>query len=166
MNFEEIVNRITARFGEEMILSQELQDHPHSITVTSENIHPLCAFLKDEEELYFDQLSCLSGTDDGPKAGTLGVVYNLYSIPYNHHLMIKVKLPRNEENVKAPEIATVSDLWKTADWHEREAFDLYGIHFSDHPDLRRILLPADWEGHPMRKDYEAQEYYHGIKVKY
>ena len=63
-------------------------------------------------------------------------------------------------------VPTLTSLWRTADWHEREAFDLFGIQFENHPDLRRILLPQDWEGHPMQKDYKEQKYYHGITVKY
>jgi NADH-quinone oxidoreductase subunit C len=89
------------------------------------------------------------------------VIYNLYSIPYNHHLTVKVMLDRAE-----PAVESLTAIWKTADWHEREAYDLLGIRFNNHPDLRRILLPEDWEGHPLRKDYEHQEYYRGIKVEY
>ncbi|BDD00377.1 NADH-quinone oxidoreductase subunit C [Persicobacter psychrovividus] len=166
MSFEEIVQLMQSQFGEEIIMEQGLNDSPQSITVDAGAIFDLCLFLKEDDRLYFDQLSCLTGVDYGMKANTMGVVYNLYSIPFNHHLMIKVVLPRNEEGADGPEIASVESLWKTADWHEREAFDLFGIRFSNHPDLRRILLPADWQGHPMRKDYEVQEYYHGIKVKY
>jgi NADH-quinone oxidoreductase subunit C len=80
--------------------------------------------------------------------------------------MLKVVVPRNIEGQAIPQIPTVSSIWKTADWHEREAFDLMGIEFVGHPDLRRILLPEDWVGHPLRKDYQVQDYYHGIQVKY
>jgi NADH-quinone oxidoreductase subunit C len=110
---------------------------------------------------YFDMLSCVTGLDNGAEAATMEVAYNLYSIPFNHHLMIKVVLPRDK-----PEIESVSSIWKTANWHEREIFDMYGIHFKNHPDLRRILMPADWEGHPLKKDYKQQEYYRDIKVEY
>ena len=79
-------------------------------------------------------------------------------------MILKVQIDREiKENA---EIDSVSGIWKTADWHEREIFDFYGVKFNNHPDLRRILLPADWIGHPMRKDYQEQETYHGIKVKY
>ena len=99
--------------------------------------------------------------DNGPEAGTLEVIYNLYSLPLNHSLMLQVKLPREQ-----PIIPSVTEIWKGANWHEREAFDLFGITFEGHPDLRRILLPDDWEGHPLLKDYQQQEYYRGMKVKY
>ena len=106
-------------------------------------------------------LSCVTGVDNGPDVGTMEVIYNLYSIPFNHHLMIKVMLPR-----ELPVIESVSHIWKTAEWHEREVYDLFGIKFNNHPDLRRILLPADWEGFPLRKDYKHQDYYRGIRVEY
>jgi NADH-quinone oxidoreductase subunit C len=110
---------------------------------------------------YFDMLSCVTGIDNGVQAATMEVAYNLFSIPFNQHLTIKVVLPR--EN---PEIDSVSDIWKTANWQEREIFDMYGINFKNHPDLRRILMPADWEGHPLKKDYKHQEYYRNIKIDY
>jgi NADH-quinone oxidoreductase subunit C len=75
--------------------------------------------------------------------------------------MVKVDLDRAR-----PIVPSVYSIWKAADWHEREAFDLLGIQFEGHPDLRRLLMPADWEGHPLRKDYQEQNYYRGIKVKY
>jgi NADH-quinone oxidoreductase subunit C len=106
-------------------------------------------------------LSCLTGIDNGPEAATMEVVYNLYSIPFNHHVALKVILPR--EN---PVVDSVIDIWKTANWHERELFDMYGITVNGHPDMRRILMPADWEGYPLRKDYRQQEYYRDIKIEY
>ena len=110
---------------------------------------------------YFDMLSCVTGVDNGPDANTIDVVYNLYSIPFDHHLMIKVTVPRDK-----PEVESVCSIWRTANWHEREIYDLFGVQFLNHPDLRRILLPADWEGHPMRKDYKHQDYYRSVKVAY
>jgi NADH-quinone oxidoreductase subunit C len=118
--------------------------------------------LKYNEQLFFDQLSCLTALDNGPQAGTFELVYVFYSIPYEHSLMLSIRIPRTD----TAGIASLSSLWRTADWHEREAYDLMGIRFEGHPDLRRILLPADWEGHPLRKDYQAQERYHGITVAY
>ena len=92
------------------------------------------------------------------------IAYNLYSIPYEHHLTLKIRFPRLGENGKLPAVPSVTSVWRTADWHEREAYDLMGIHFTGHPDMRRLFLPEDWQGHPLRKDYTEQERYHGITV--
>ena len=134
---------------------------PHAVRIVKEDLLGVVKNLIRNPATYFDMLSCVTGIDNGTDAGTMEVVYNLYSIPYNHHLMIRVVLPREK-----PEIESVSSIWKTADWHEREIFDMYGINFLNHPDLRRILMPADWEGHPLQKDYRHQEYYRDIKVEY
>lgn len=158
MKIEEIVELLRIKFGE---LSIDHSSTPKGFILKPNQLTDVCAELFRNPSTYFDQLSCLTGIDNGAEAGTMEVVYNLYSIPFNHHLTIKVILPRDK-----PEVHTVSHIWKTADWHEREAYDLLGIKFIDHPDLRRILLPADWEGHPLRKDYKHQEYYRGVKVEY
>lgn len=134
---------------------------PKAIIIQAADALKVCKALHEHPETYFDMLSCLTGIDNGVQANTMEVVYNLYSIPFNLHLMVKVILPR--EN---PVIDSVTTIWRTADWHEREAFDMFGIKFLGHPDLRRILMPADWEGYPLRKDYVHQEYYRDIKVKY
>ncbi len=134
---------------------------PVAIRISKDDLAPVCRQLLEHPSTYFDMLSCLTAIDNGIAANTVEVAYNLYSIPYNFQLMLKVTLPR--EN---PVIETVSHIWKTANWHEREAFDLVGITFINHPDLRRILLPADWDGHPLKKDYQQQEYYRQVKVAY
>jgi NADH-quinone oxidoreductase subunit C len=139
----------------------DLNATPKAVKISKEDLVGVCATLQENKETYFDMLSCITGIDNGVAAATMEVVYNLYSIPYNHHLMIKVVLPR--EN---PVIVSVSEIWKTANWLEREVFDMYGVKFRNHPDLRRILMPADWEGYPLRKDYKHQEYYRNIKVEY
>ncbi len=134
---------------------------PGAIKLSKDDLLSVMDTLYHNETTYFDMLSCITGIDNGEQAATMEIVYNLYSIPFNHHLMIKVVLPREK-----PDIESVTHIWKTANWQEREIFDMYGIHFKNHPDLRRILMPADWEGHPLRKDYKHQEYYRGIKVEY
>ena len=139
---------------------------PAALFVSKEHLPSVALELRDNDSLYFDMLSCLTGVDHGPKAGKMEVIYHLYSVPYGLPLALKVELKRPEDETEMPEVPSVASVWQTADWHEREAFDLLGIRFASHPDLRRILLPADWEGHPLRKDYEHQEEYHGITVKY
>ena len=134
---------------------------PIGYVIPKEQLLPVCKFLHENSAYYFDHLASLSGVDNGIDTGTMEVVYHLYSIPFNKHLSLKAILERNN-----PKIETVTSIWKSADWHEREAFDLYGIEFVGHSDLRRILLPADWVGHPMRKDYEEDKTYHGMTIKH
>jgi NADH-quinone oxidoreductase subunit C len=139
----------------------EWEEELSRLTLPAEQILPVCEFLWKNPATYFDSLSCLTAIDQGPEAGKMEVIYTLYSIPNHLTLHLRVILDRS-----SPTISSVSSIWRTADWHEREAFDLLGIQFSGHPDLRRILLPEDWEGHPLRKDYVEQSKYHGIQVKY
>lgn len=159
MEIEEYKDLLDKEISEGVVLSIDKSSTPKSLVIDSEKIEPICKFLKNNEKTYFDLLSCLTAIDHGPEANTMELVYNFYSIPLEHSLMLKVIIPR--ENA---EIESVSHLWKTADWHEREAFDLFGIVFINHPDLRRILMPADWEGHPMKKDYIEPESYRGMKT--
>jgi len=129
------------------------------IKIAPNSIRDVALYLRDDERLHFDSLMCLSGMDY--TGGKLGVVYHLHSTRWNHKIVLKVDL-----TVESPHCRSVEEVWKTANWHEREAFDLYGIVFDGHPDLRRILMPDDWEGYPLRKDYQVPEYYHGMKVPY
>lgn len=160
MSFEEIIVHITSKLGD-IIIGENHNSSPKSVVIAAENILPCFNLLYKDDQLYFDMLSCITGLDNGVEAETMEVIYNFYSIPFDHHLMVKVMLDRNE-----PQIPTVTHIWKTANWLERETYDMLGITFTDHPDLRRILLPADWEGFPLRKDYKEQETYRGIKVGY
>jgi len=134
------------------------------ILLSAQNLLPVCEFLHSHPLFYFDFLNCITAVDNGTEAGTLDLIYHLTSIPFEKSVVLKVQIDRLLDD-KA-KIESVSSVWKTANWHEREIYDFFGIEFKNHPDLRRILLPADWEGHPMRKDYQEQETYHGIKVKY
>lgn len=134
---------------------------PRAIRIHEGDLVNVCLELHRNQQTYFDMLSCITGIDNGPATGTIEIAYNLYSMPYNLHLMLKVTIPRDNG-----EVDSLAGIWKTAVWHEREIFDLFGVHFRNHPDLRRILLPADWEGHPLRKDYIAQAYYKNIKLDY
>ena len=134
---------------------------PKGIKIDRGDLMSVMISLLNDPIAYFDMLSCVTGVDNGPEANTIDIVYNLYSIPLDHHLMVRVTLPRDK-----PEVQSVCSIWRTANWHEREIFDLFGVQFLNHPDLRRILLPADWEGHPLRKDYKHQDYYRNVKVAY
>lgn len=141
---------------------EETANVPMPFVELPANVLPeICTFLLEDSNTWFDSLACITAIDNGTEAGTLALFYNLYSIPHEHAFCVKITLPRD-----APHLPTVSNIWPTANWHEREAYDLMGVVFDGHPDLRRILLPDDWEGHPLRKDYLPQETYHGIQVKY
>ena len=123
-----------------------------------ESIQPVCEFAKSDPELAFDCLSNLGGVDY-PKRSVVQVVYHLYSYEHRHPFALKVDAARDN-----PEVPTVSSVWAHAEWQERETFDLLGVNFIGHPDLRRILMPEDWEGHPLRKDFVEPEEYHGIST--
>lgn len=151
----EIVKKVSAD------VTADEKSSPRAVIVPAADLLKVCTELYQNPATYFDMLSCVTGIDNGVQANTMEVVYNLYSIPFNMSLAVKIVLPR--EN---PVVNSVTSIWRTADWHEREAFDMFGIQFNGHPDLRRILLPADWQGFPLRKDYAHQEYYRNIKVEY
>jgi NADH-quinone oxidoreductase subunit C len=161
--FADIVAIIKSHQGDDAVLSvKEDLKQPQAVIRTSQ-LESIARLLWETPALYFDSLSCLTALDNGEKEGTIEVLYHLYSIPYEHAFILKVIVPRGDEN-NLPEVPSLCGIWKTANWHEREAFDMFGIKFTGHPDLRRILLPSDWQGYPLRKDYKQQETYHGIKV--
>jgi NADH-quinone oxidoreductase subunit C len=120
-----------------------------SITIRRDHVLDMSRFLHDEPGLYFNYLLDLCGVDYlGKKKPRFEVVYHLYSLKYRHMIRLKAQVPEDDCTIQS-----VTPVWVGADWHEREAFDMYGIAFKGHPDLRRILMPEDWEGHPLRKDY-------------
>lgn len=164
MEFPEIKDLLVNKFGAEVIEGEETSGRQPALIIKADKIADVCQELRDNENTWFDFLSCLSGIDYGIEENMFGVVYNLASIPHKTQLTLKVRKYHDRNASTLPSFPTVSNVWKTADWHEREAYDLLGLHFEGHPDLRRILLPDDWEGYPLRKDYKVQEYYHGIKV--
>jgi NADH-quinone oxidoreductase subunit C len=166
MTFLHIKLLLSQKFGENMLLKEDTSSLQPILTVPAAQIDAICKELHENEQMYFDYLACITAIDNGPDKGTMEVIYNLYSIPYNVSLMLKLELARNQPGDPLPQVPSISHIFRTADWHEREAYDLMGIYFTGHPDLRRILLTADWEGHPLRKDYQLQETYHGIKVAY
>ncbi len=117
-----------------------------NITVTPEHLHQLMKDLKSNTETQFDYLFCLSGVDWGEE---LGVVYHLESTAHRHIVVVKVKTADREN----PVLDSVWDIWRTAEFHEREVFDFFGITFTNHPNLKRLFLTEDWVGFPLRKDY-------------
>lgn len=157
MNTSEIGQLLAEKFGSENISCKEGVGDPY-LETNLEKIVEILTFLRDEPRALFDELNAISGVDY-PDKKIIAVVYHLFSYTYLHSLNIKVLLSR--EN---PSIRTVEGIWKAANWQERELFDIFGVQIEGHSDLRRILLPEDWEGYPLRKDYVHQEYYHGIKV--
>jgi NADH-quinone oxidoreductase subunit C len=174
-NPEETFNQLKEKFGNSVVeLKSDKPVEPY-IIVNPLEVDKICLFLRDEKDLQFDSLMNLSGVDDANgtkekdeqgletiKGGTLSVFYHLESTKLRHKLTIKTSTDREK-----PEVVTVTEVWKGADWHEREAYDMYGIVFLNHPDLRRILMPYDWEfGYPLRKDYKNPEFYQGMKVPY
>lgn len=155
MTAQEIHDRIQEKFPSTIEEFNDSVLQPY-IKLTNNQFNQVAQYLRDEDSLDFDYLMNLSGVDYGEE---LGVVYHLLSMQHRHKIVLKVNVSRDQA-----EIPTVADLWRTADWHEREVFDLYGINFSNHPDMRRILLPNDWEGYPLRKDYVIPEVYNGITI--
>lgn len=114
----------------------------------------VCRFLRHEQQ--FDRLSGITAVDWWPDAPRFEVVYLLHSLSENKRIRLKCRVEENEE------IESLTSVWRGANWYERETFDLFGVRFINHPDLRRIMMPSDWEGHPLRKDYPV----HGHKYSY
>ncbi|MFO7448065.1 MAG: NADH-quinone oxidoreductase subunit C [Ignavibacteriaceae bacterium] len=174
-NINEIFTVLKDKFPEAVLNLSNTQPVDPFIEISPLEADKICLFLRDNDEYQFDSLIVLSGTDDAngetknnPEGGititggTLSVYYHLESISLKHKVVLKTSAPREKA-----EVASVAEIWKSADWHEREVYDLIGIVFLNHPDLRRILMPYDWEaGHPLRKDYKNPEFYQGMRVPY
>ncbi|QDU61933.1 NAD(P)H-quinone oxidoreductase subunit J [Planctomycetes bacterium Pan216] len=176
MNADEIANCLSEEFGD-AITGKNVEAMDPWVEIAPEAIADVAQFCRDDEQLLFDYLRNQSAVDylitDARKAKKLEIeprleiVYHLHSYPHGHDLVLKVLLPRWKGDVEGelPECPTVSHVWAIADWHEREIFDLMGVRFTGHPNLRRILCPEDWVGHPLRKDYEFPLEYHGIRCQ-
>jgi len=156
MESSEVFKLIKSKYPD-ALKSTDLEGTEQSATIDVNSIADVCNYLKTESELQFTSLMCLSGVDYEDK---MEVVYHLHSLLHDHKVTLKVELSRDN-----PKLPSVSGVWKAANWHEREAYDMYGIVFDDHPDLRRILLPDDWEGFPLRKDYVVAEKYRGWTIR-
>lgn len=163
MKTAEIFELLQQQFGTEAVVKMEEIGLQPALYVTANWIDRVCLYLRDTADLYFDFLNNIAAVDLGGQNFLL--TYHITSMPYNSSLVLKVALENDRSLDDLPELPSVSAVWRTADWHEREAFDLMGVFFTNHPDLRRILLPDDWQGHPLRKDYEDPESYHGIAIK-
>jgi NADH-quinone oxidoreductase subunit C len=171
---ETFITRLKSQLGDAITGSNLTAIDPW-IEVAPAKIVEVCTYLRDQADLRFDFLSCITAVDyletDPKKAAKidwqphLELIYHLYSTVHKRSIVVKVMLPRwkNDTPGEMPCIDTVSNVWRTADWHEREVYDLSGVYFNDHPDFRRILCPEDWEGYPLRKDYEMPLEYHGIR---
>ncbi|MBF0320885.1 MAG: NADH-quinone oxidoreductase subunit C [Nitrospirae bacterium] len=148
MEPSQIVKILDGGFAGEVIATSEFRGQP-GITLKKDRLLDIARCLHDTPEFKFDLLRDLCGVDyKKMKKPRFEVVYNLYSITHRHTIRLNVQVDE-----KQPSLPSVAGVWKTADWHERECFDMYGITFDGHPDLRRILMPEDWEGYPLRKDY-------------
>jgi NADH-quinone oxidoreductase subunit C len=171
---EKFIQDLKSRFGDK-ITGHNLEAIDPWVEVAPDGLLDLARYLRDEPQLAFDLLNCITVVDyfepDTKKAAKTGwephleVVYHLSSIQKKHTLVVKVMLPRWKDDQAGvlPEVPSVSGIWSTANWHEREVYDLSGVRFLGHPNLRRILCPEDWVGHPLRKDYEMPLEYHGIR---
>ncbi len=160
-NAEEIFQILKNKFQDSVLEFKTDQPTEPIIIVQALEIDKICSFLSSEDELQFNSLVNLSGVDE-IKENKLSVYYHLESTIHRHKILLKISTSREK-----PEVPSVVEVWQGANWHEREAYDMFGIIFLNHPDLRRILMPYDWEaGYPLRKDYENPEYYQGMKVPY
>ena len=128
-----------------LVFSEEESQYLN-VTVQPDYLHQLAVLLKTNTETYFDYMFCLTGMDWG---ADLGVVYHLESTLHQHKIVLKVRTSDRE----SPAFDSLSDTWQTAEFHEREVFDFFGIRFNNHPNLKRLFMPQDWVGYPLRKDY-------------
>jgi NADH-quinone oxidoreductase subunit C len=141
---QQIAERIAARYPDTFVAREEA-----TLLVAREDLREALLFLREDPGLSFDFFACVTATDWPDKDPRYWVIYELRSMEHKHRVRVKVGLPADD-----PRIPSVTDLFPTANWHERETFDFFGIVFDGHPDLTRILLPDDWEGHPLLKTEE------------
>jgi NADH-quinone oxidoreductase subunit C len=147
----QIAEKIQSKFPDAVLSTSEYRGQA-SVTLKKESIVDICKWLHEDPEMLMDLLRDVCGVDYlGKKDTRFEVVYHLYSIPQRHE--IRLKAPVSEDDAS---IQSVTSIWKGAGPHERECFDMFGIRFEGHPDLRRVLMPEDWEGHPLRKDYPLE----------
>lgn len=161
MDFGAIHSRLKDKFGgaagEPVVDAPDKPAFTKYCFVEPKRLVEICSFLRDDPELRFEHLNAVAGVD---MKDSIHVAYIMTSYKLKTQFVLKVKLDRDN-----PAVNSVEGVWKAANWHERETFDLLGVRFSGHPDMRRLLLPEDWVGYPLRKDYAEQPDYHGMPTK-
>jgi NADH-quinone oxidoreductase subunit C len=155
MTAPEIIEVLNTRFPGRILASYPGDKHPR-VHIEAANWREMAQFLRSDPQMQFDWLANLSGVDYVAE-GKLAVVYDLYSYELKHTFAVKAFCPR--DNAHAP---SVHDIWSAANWHEREAYDMFGLIFDGHPNLTRILCDDNWVGFPLRKDYVFPTEYQGI----
>jgi NADH-quinone oxidoreductase subunit C len=155
MNPQEISALLTEKFGSRILESKTDVFNPWSV-IEASAILEVCRFLRSDGRLSMDHLELLGGTDYKDR---IEVIYVLYSMKHHHRYTLKCRLSR-----ESTALSTVESVWSIANWHEREAYDMFGIVFEGHSDLRRILCPDDWEGYPLRRDYKFPKSYRNMPV--
>ncbi len=154
MTPEEIHSKLANSHGDAILPWLAPEHGDPCIQVAPEGFRAVAESLRHTPDLAFDFLRCVTGVD---REASLSSVYHLYSYTHEHGVTLRVDVARDEAR-----LPSVSDLWPAADWHERETYDMMGIEYEGHPGLRRILLPSDWEGFPLRKDYVPPKTYNGL----
>jgi NADH-quinone oxidoreductase subunit C len=169
-SIDNVVEALKTKVASDVVLGVEKEQlGDNFVIVDGARIVEVLRFLRDDERFYCSNLQVISAVDYPPKAegvetllkvfDKIEVVYVLQSYVHKHQIMVKVQLDRTQ-----PKIPSIAGLFRSANWYERECYDLLGVHFEGHPNLKRILLPTDWVGHPLRKDYVFPEEYNGMKV--
>lgn len=146
-----LIKNLKDKFGSSIIDTVIFRNEITHV-ITKDSLLEISRFLKDDPELKFNFLVDVVGVDYLPQSPRFEVVYHLYSIPKKHRLRLKIKIQENET------IPSVASIWRSADWAEREVYDMFGIVFENHPNMKRIYLADDWEGFPLRKDYPLRGY--------
>jgi NADH-quinone oxidoreductase subunit C len=144
---EKAVTKLQRELGESVLSVEEFRGQT-SVTLDRETIVNACQILRDDPDLDFNFLAALTAVDYWPSEPRFKIVYQLYSLANKKFIGLRVLL-----SGESPEISTIESIYPNANWHEREVFDMFGVTFKDHSDQRRIIMPYDWEGHPLRKDY-------------
>lgn len=142
------IQNMVSKWSEKLEFSEEASEFLN-VTVQKEELVSICSKLRNTPELDFDYLFCLTGIDNGD---TLGVIYHMESLEKKHNIVLKV----NTEDREKPVLDTVCRIWRTAEFHEMEVYDFFGINFTNHPNMKRLFLPPEWDGYPLRKDYEDE----------